>query len=274
MINSKNLLFLIFFYALTIKLHNLSLNGVKELNRNNWREILNGQWMIKIFAPWCPACRALDTPWREFAQFGTHLDITVAEIDITKYPELSGRFLVTTLPTILHVKDGIFREVKGLYDKDKIISFVKDMQWKNISPLPSWKNPNTYHMAALGEFFRISMAIRDLHNYLVEDRGLPYWLSYILFILITIFIGGIMGIILVFFADYFTSKPQKPLKYSKLKKINEQKKEEDILAPDLINLIDSNEVNELANKIIEEMASIPKNIIHDSTNEPHIYKRK
>lgn len=39
------------------------------------------------------------------------------------------------------------------------------------------------------------MALRSVHNSLVEDYGIPYWGSYILFAFATILFGAILGLV-------------------------------------------------------------------------------
>ena len=72
----------------------------------------------------------------------------VGQVDVTASPGLSGRFMVTALPTIFHVKvnqisekelsvlkcepskDGVFRQYRGARDKDSFISFVEEKKWQ------------------------------------------------------------------------------------------------------------------------------------------------
>jgi len=52
-------------------------------------------------APWCPACRAFQATWDDFAKkWSRDLDVHIATIDVTQNPGLSGRFLITALPSI------------------------------------------------------------------------------------------------------------------------------------------------------------------------------
>ena len=71
-----------------------------ELNEDNWDQLLTGEWMVEFFAPWCPACQSLQPNWESFSTWSDELNINVAHIDVTTNPGLSGRFMVTALPTI------------------------------------------------------------------------------------------------------------------------------------------------------------------------------
>lgn len=51
-------------------------------------------------------------------------------------------------------------------------------------------------MSVVSNFFKISMALRAVHNTFVEDYGIPYWGSYILFAFATIIFGAILGLVI------------------------------------------------------------------------------
>ncbi|KAG8199934.1 hypothetical protein JTE90_006181 [Oedothorax gibbosus] len=181
----------------------LSKGKLAVLHEDTWSEILTGEWMVDFYAPWCPACQQLEPLWKEFAEWSDDLSIKVGSVDITINPGLSGRFMITALPTIFHVKDGVFRQYRGSRDKDSFISFVEEKKWQSIDPVPSWKSPQSYQMATVSTFFRISMLLRSMHNTLVEDYGIPYWGSYIIFGLLTMLVGALLGLLLVFAIDFF-----------------------------------------------------------------------
>ncbi|ELU12866.1 hypothetical protein CAPTEDRAFT_173899 [Capitella teleta] len=171
------------------------------LTEDKWHDLLQGEWLVKFYAPWCPACKALVETWEAVASWSEDLNIKVATIDVTENPGLSGRFLVTSLPTIYHVKDGEFRQYRGPRGENDIVSFVDDALWKDIEPVPWYSAPTSFHMGAIGMFFKLSIGIRDLHNQMTTDYGIPVWGSYCIFAVVTIFAGLLLGLLIVYLCD-------------------------------------------------------------------------
>ncbi|XP_020835887.1 thioredoxin-related transmembrane protein 1 isoform X3 [Phascolarctos cinereus] len=211
---------------------------VRTITDKNWKELLEGEWMIEFYAPWCPACQNLQPEWEDFAEWGEDLEVNIAKVDVTEQPGLSGRFIITALPTIYHCRDGEFRRYQGPRTKKDFISFINDKEWKNIEPISSWFGPGSFLMSSMSALFQLSMWIRTCHNYFTEDLKIPVWGSYAIFALATLFSGLILGLIMVFVADFLCpSKTNKPLQYPYSKKLPpesshllkklEQKQEED-----------------------------------------------
>ncbi|XP_066592699.1 thioredoxin-related transmembrane protein 1 [Prorops nasuta] len=175
---------------------------VEQLNEENWERILTGEWMVEFYAPWCPACKGLEPIWEQLASHKTELKINVGKVDVTDSPGLTGRFVVTTLPTIYHVKDGVFRQYKSPRDKASLVDFVLKEVWKKVDPIPSWKSPNSFQMSVISQIFRMSQLLREIHSKLTEDFGLPTWGSYLIFAIATIGLGAILGLIVVFLIDF------------------------------------------------------------------------
>uniref|UniRef100_A0A3B1J9U5 Thioredoxin-related transmembrane protein 1 n=1 Tax=Astyanax mexicanus TaxID=7994 RepID=A0A3B1J9U5_ASTMX len=175
---------------------------LKVVTDANWEEILAGEWMIEFFAPWCPACQQLQPVWNEFAEWGEDLGVNIAKVDVTEQPGLSGRFIITALPTIYHCKDGVFRRYQGARTKDDFMSFIDEKKWQSIEPISSWFGPSSLLMNMMSALFKLSMFIRQCHNYLTEQVGIPVWGSYVIFALATLFSGLVLGLVLVFIADF------------------------------------------------------------------------
>ncbi|XP_077180268.1 thioredoxin-related transmembrane protein 1 [Paroedura picta] len=195
---------------------------VRPLSDGTWRELLAGEWMVEFYAPWCPACQNLQPEWESFAEWGEDLEINVAKVDVTAQPGLSGRFIITALPTIYHCKDGEFRRYQGARTKTDFINFISDQEWKSIEPVSPWLGPSSFLMSSMSALFQLSMWIRDGHNYFTESLGLPPWGSYAIFASATLFSGLVLGLLMVFLADCLCpSKRTRPPPYPHHRKLSE-----------------------------------------------------
>ncbi|KAK7872452.1 hypothetical protein R5R35_014247 [Gryllus longicercus] len=187
----------------------LAKSNVVSLDEDNWEKMLAGEWMVEFYAPWCPACKALQPVWERFSNSGGKFGVSIGQVDVTSSPGLSGRFMVTALPTIFHVLDGEFRQYRGARDEEALISFIKDDKWKTVEAIPGWKSPGSIQMSVVSYFFKLSQLLRTVHNNLMEEYGLPTWGSYLIFACGTIVIGALLGLILVCIIDLIY--PPKPL---------------------------------------------------------------
>ncbi|XP_075879497.1 thioredoxin-related transmembrane protein 1 [Nelusetta ayraudi] len=198
-------------------------DSLKEVTDANWEDILAGEWMIEFYAPWCPACQQLQSVWKEFADWGEDMGVNIAKVDVTEQPGLSGRFIITSLPTIYHCKDGVFRKYQGARTKDDFLAFVQDQRWKSIEPVSSWFGPSSFLMNSMSALFKLSMFIRRCHNYMTDQLGIPVWGSYVIFGLVTLFSGLALGLLLVFIADFvFPSRRFSPQDYHQKKQAMQQ----------------------------------------------------
>lgn len=187
---------IILFTSLCLSLSQVD-GKLEQITEDNWRDVLKGEWMLEFYAPWCPACRALQSSWDEFSGWSEDLEINIAQIDVTVSPGLSGRFMVTALPTIFHVKNGVFRQYRGARDKDSFITYIEEKKWSSVEPVSDWKSPDSVQMSLVSYFFKLSMVLRNVHTTMTEDYQLPSWASYVAFALATITLGGVLGLILV-----------------------------------------------------------------------------
>lgn len=150
----------------------------------------------------------------------------MASVDVTANPGLSGRFMVTALPTIYHVKDGVFRQYKGSRDSNSFVSYVEEKRWEQVEPVSKWKDPNSVQMSLISYFFKISMALRAIHTRLVEEYGLPFWASYVLFALATILLGALLGLIIVCIIDLLFPAKAVNVQESKVNSSSVQKQQQ------------------------------------------------
>ncbi|GFN85678.1 thioredoxin-related transmembrane protein 1 [Plakobranchus ocellatus] len=177
----------------------------------NWTNILEGEWMLEFMAPWCPACRSFTEVWAEFATWSYDLDISVGVIDVTENPGLSGRFLVTSLPTLYHVQNGEFRQYTGARKTTDLIAVIDEKKWATIEPVAWYRDPKSFQMGVLGAFFKAAMFIRGVYSTMTDVYGIPEWLCYVIFAILTILIGLLLGLLLVICCDNFFPAKYIPL---------------------------------------------------------------
>jgi len=176
-----------------------------ELDDSNWKQILTGEWMIKFFAPWCGACRSAEAEYNRLAENSRKLGVRVAEVDITQQSGLAGRFLINSLPTFYHVKDGVFTRYNGDRTLDAYSNYIQRKTYETVESVHWLRHPNSIQMSALSLLFKSSEVMKSIHNTLTVEYGLPDWASYVAFIAATVVTGLLLGMILVACMDMFTS---------------------------------------------------------------------
>ena len=171
------------------------------IEEDGWRQLLKGEWMVELWvsfllgcwrlyllssqshdwfhtgkavssfipsaAPWCPACRALQPTWEEFAGWSEDLEVFNSYLHLhlcssNNWAETNCRWALarlmspqvpvcpedswsplsqqsfmwrcvlffSSLITDHPPKDGVFRQYRGARDKDSFISFVEEKKWQ------------------------------------------------------------------------------------------------------------------------------------------------
>lgn len=70
-----------------------------------------------------------------------------------------------------------------------------------MDPIPWYFSPASVQMAALGQFFKAAMAVRDIYNMMTKEYGIPEWACYVIFAIATILLGLILGLLIVLCCD-------------------------------------------------------------------------
>ncbi|XP_036907562.1 thioredoxin-related transmembrane protein 4 [Sturnira hondurensis] len=188
---------------------------VLPMTASNWTLVLEGEWMLKFYAPWCPSCQQTDAEWETFAKTGELLHISVGKVDVIQEPGLSGRFFVTTLPAFFHAKDGVFRRYRGPGVYKDLQNYIIQKKWQLVEPLTGWKSPASLTMSVMAGFFTISGKMWQLHNYFTVTLGIPAWCSYVFFIIATLILGLLMGLVLVLISECFcVPGPRRPSEHA------------------------------------------------------------
>jgi thioredoxin len=77
-----------------------------EINQNNFCELErhDAEALVEFYAPWCASCRAIAPTLERFSQ--KHPQLLVCKINTDHSPELSGRYKIMSIPTLIYMKEG------------------------------------------------------------------------------------------------------------------------------------------------------------------------
>lgn len=168
---------------------------VAVITNENFAQVEEGEWMLEFYAPWCPACKQFASIWESFAAWAEHSEseVRVGKVDVTAESLLSGQFMVTHLPTVFHIKDGVVR----MYQKQRLLSelteYIEEELWREEDPISAWRSPMSYHMKIIGLTFWFSEKAKEIQVYLEQEYSIPTYGVFIIIAIGTIVIGLILG---------------------------------------------------------------------------------
>lgn len=99
--------------------------SVLSVNINNFDEIKNSKKtvLLDFYADWCGPCRMVSPVVDEIAQENPQL--LVGKINVDDEPELAQAFDVSTIPTLVVIKDGkIVNQAAGARPKAQILAML------------------------------------------------------------------------------------------------------------------------------------------------------
>lgn len=93
---------------------------MKYLNDDNFDSVVNsGVTLVDFYADWCGPCRMIAPIMEELADEMTNA--TIAKVDIEKSQQVTSRFGVTSIPTIIIFNKGTeVRRFVGVKDKETL----------------------------------------------------------------------------------------------------------------------------------------------------------
>ena len=100
--------------------------AIIHVTNENFNEIKSGAKpvLLDFFATWCGPCRMVGPILEEIAE--ERDDVVIGKIDVDECPELAQAFGVSSIPTLVLLKDGeeIDRAL-GARPKDSILDFIE-----------------------------------------------------------------------------------------------------------------------------------------------------
>ena len=97
-----------------------------NINKKNFQnEVMNTDKpvLLDFWAPWCAPCRMVVPVIEEIA--GERPDIRVGKINVDEQPELTSKFGIMSIPTLVVMKNGkIVQQVSGARPKNAILEML------------------------------------------------------------------------------------------------------------------------------------------------------
>lgn len=97
---------------------------IKYLEKaSDFESLTKDKCLVDFYADWCGPCKMLGSVLESVEE---EIGVTVLKINTDKFPELSAKFGVMSIPTVLLMENS--KEVKkhiGYMPKEKLLDFVK-----------------------------------------------------------------------------------------------------------------------------------------------------
>ena len=97
-----------------------------NINKKNFQnEVMNTDKpvLLDFWAPWCAPCRMVVPIIEEIAS--ERPDIKVGKINVDEQPELTSKFGIMSIPTLVVMKNGkIVQQVSGARPKNAILEML------------------------------------------------------------------------------------------------------------------------------------------------------
>lgn len=198
------------------------------ITRENMSMLMEDEWMVEFYAPWCPACTSFSNTWELFAE---SVDIKVAKVNVVEETELGSRFLVTSLPTIFHIIDGKIRYYNMQQRELKVLmKFIEKKQWEMIKPLPWYMSPFSHVMTVFSYIIRLFMGIEHIFKSVSEQFQIdPFFLAGG-FILLSLIAGFCCGGLLYFWLGFYKVNNYVPKKARQLAENEKENKDKDTVS--------------------------------------------
>ena len=101
--------------------------SVISVNKNNFEEIINSDKpvLLDFYADWCGPCRMVVPIVHEIAD--ENPQYVVGKINVDEEMELASQFGVTTIPTLVVIKNGeVVNRSSGAKPKAQILAMLED----------------------------------------------------------------------------------------------------------------------------------------------------
>ena len=100
--------------------------SVLKVNKNNFETVKNSEKtvLLDFYADWCGPCRMVSPLVDEIAE--ENPQYLIGKINVDDEPEIAAAFSVSSIPTLVVMKDGkIINQTIGARPKNQILDMLK-----------------------------------------------------------------------------------------------------------------------------------------------------
>ena len=99
------------------------------LNKNDFDDVVSSNEkpiLVAFYAQWCPPCKALGAVLDKLVSDRDNTAV-IAKVDIDAEPELTSKYGVTTVPTLMLFNNGeVVKSEPGFKSKEALKSFIEN----------------------------------------------------------------------------------------------------------------------------------------------------
>jgi thioredoxin 1 len=89
-------------------------------------ESTSGVVLLDFYADWCGPCRRQSIVLHEVEEFASEVNAQIIKVNVDEHRELAKRYQVSSLPTLLAVKDGtVLEKNTGFTNRDRIKAMLR-----------------------------------------------------------------------------------------------------------------------------------------------------
>lgn len=94
------------------------------LEKDNLDELIKeGNYLVDFYAEWCGPCKMLGPILEEIED-----KINIIKVDIDKFQELTLKYRIMSVPTLIFFKDGEkVEEVVGFHDEEELLEIIEKL---------------------------------------------------------------------------------------------------------------------------------------------------